>query len=276
VPASELTSPATPPAGSGSDVVLSVRNVSKRYGHVNALTDVSIDVGRGEIVALVGDNGAGKSTLMKVIAGAVAPDSGEIVVDGTAHSFRGPNEATAAGIESVYQDLALPGNLDIVSNLFLGRELTRRGSLDEPAMEARTAKLLKTLDVKIPSLRVPIAALSGGQRQAVAVARSRMWNNLVVQLDEPTAALGVAQTRQVLELIRRLGDEGVGVIFISHNMPDVLSVADRIVVLRLGRNAGEFQVKDASIDGLIAAITGAGELSETGARADLPPSTEES
>jgi len=254
------------------DVVLSVRNISKRFGHVNALTDVSIEVGRGEIVALVGDNGAGKSTLMKVIAGAAAPDEGEIRIDDQPHNFRGPHEATAAGIESVYQDLALPGNLDIVSNLFLGRELTRAGSLDEPAMEARTAALLKTLDVKIPSLRVPIAALSGGQRQAVAVARSRMWNNKIVQLDEPTAALGVAQTRQVLELIRRLSDEGVGVIFISHNMPDVLSVADRIVVLRLGRNAGGFNVKDATIDGVIAAITGAGELTDSGARTDMTAS----
>ena len=269
MPAAVTPSPAVIPSSTG-EYMLDVRKVSKRYGHVNALTDVSIQVSPGEIVALVGDNGAGKSTLTKIISGAVYPDEGDILVAGEPQQFKSPHDATTAGIESVYQDLAMPGNLDIVANLFLGREEMHGGALDEAAMEARTAKLLKSLDVKIHNLRVPVASLSGGQKQAVAVARARMWTSKLVQLDEPTAALGVAQTRQVLDLIRRLGDEGVGVIFISHNMADVLSVAHRIVVLRLGRNAGEFNVADTSVDELIAAITGAGPLSEKARPIQVP------
>ena len=265
--------PAEVSTATSHDDVLTLEGVSKRFGHVNALTDVSMRVGRGEIVALVGDNGAGKSTLMKVIAGAHAPDEGEVRVDGEVQHFKGPHDASAAGVESVYQDLAMPGNLDVVANLFLGREECHDGALDEAEMEARTAKLLRSLDVSIPSLRAPIASLLGGQRQAVAVARARMWTSRLVQLDEPTAALGVAQTRQVLELIRRLSAEGVGVVFISHNMPDVLAVSDRIVVLRLGRNAGEFRAADTTGDELIAAITGAGTLSPSGARADIDEPT---
>ncbi len=239
--------------------VLSLTGISKRFGAVQALTDIHLTVGAGEVVALVGDNGAGKSTLVKIIAGVYHPDGGTITLGGKQVEVRGPNEAQALGIATVFQDLALCDNLDVVANLFLGQERNRAGWLDETHMEKESWKLLRSLSAKIPSVRIPIAALSGGQRQTVAIARSLVGKPRIVMLDEPTAALGVAQTAEVLNLVERLRDQGLGVILISHNMADVQAVADRIVVLRLGRNGAEFRIEDATTETLVAAITGASD-----------------
>ena len=239
--------------------VLSLTGVNKRFGAVQALTDVHLEVAAGEVVALVGDNGAGKSTLVKVIAGVYQADSGGIEFSGRLVTVGGPSEAQALGIATVFQDLALCDNLDVVANLFLGQERRLGPMLDEVSMEKEAWRLLRTLSAKIPSVRIPIAALSGGQRQTVAIARSLVGNPKVVMLDEPTAALGVAQTAEVLNLIERLRETGLGVILVSHNMADVQAVADRIVVLRLGRNAAEFRVEDATTEDLVAAITGASD-----------------
>jgi D-xylose transport system ATP-binding protein len=222
---------------------LELRDVSKSFGAVQALTEVDFEVRDGEVMALVGDNGAGKSTLIKCIAGINSIDSGEIYFDGKRVTIHGPKDAAKLGIEIVYQDLALADNLDVVQNMFLGREehdfFFR---LKEAGMEQRTSETLKSLAVTtIRSVRQPVATLSGGQRQSVAVARAVMWNNRVVFLDEPTAALGVAQTRQVLDLVRRLADQGLAVVFVSHNLVDIFEVADRITVLRLGRNVGVYE-----------------------------------
>lgn len=252
-----MTATTSAPAEDG--VVLSLAGVNKRFGAVQALTDVSLQVRAGEVVALVGDNGAGKSTLVKVIAGVYQPDGGEIVFDGNRVSVHGPSAAQDMGIATVFQDLALCDNLDVVANLFLGQERTTTGLIDEVGMEQEAWRLLRSLSAKIPSVRIPVAALSGGQRQTVAIARSLVGKPKVVMLDEPTAALGVAQTAEVLNLIERLRDSGLGVILISHNMADVQAVADRIVVLRLGRNAAEFKVEEASTAELVAAITGASD-----------------
>ena len=241
------------------ETVLSLRGVNKRFGAVQALTDVHLDVAPGEVVALVGDNGAGKSTLVKIISGVYQPDGGTIDFAGRRIHVGGPAEAQALGIATVFQDLALCDNLDVVANLFLGQEHTSAGWLDEVEMEKESWRLLKTLSAKIPSVRIPIAGLSGGQRQTVAIARSLVGKPKVVMLDEPTAALGVAQTAEVLNLIERLRDHGLGVILVSHNMADVQAVADRIVVLRLGRNAAEFTVEEATTEQLVAAITGASD-----------------
>lgn len=235
--------------------VLSLRGVNKQFGAVSALTDITLDVHAGEVVALVGDNGAGKSTLVKVLSGVHAPSSGEIFFDGKQVSIGSPADAIELGIATVFQDLALCENLDVVANLFLGREL-KGSNLDEVAMETRSWELLGELSARIPSVRVPIASLSGGQRQTVAIARSLLVNPRLVMLDEPTAALGVAQTAEVLNLIERIKAKGLAVIMISHNMEDVRAVADNIVVLRLGRNNGEFG-PEASNHDLVAAITGA-------------------
>jgi D-xylose transport system ATP-binding protein len=244
---------------SAHDAVLSLRGVNKRFGAVQALTDVHLEVAAGEVVALVGDNGAGKSTLVKIIAGVYQPDGGEIHFSGRQIHVAGPSEAQLLGISTVFQDLALCDNLDVVANLFLGQERTSAGWLDEVEMEKEAWRLLRTLSAKIPSVRIPIASLSGGQRQTVAIARSLVGKPKVVMLDEPTAALGVAQTAEVLNLIERLRETGLGVILVSHNMADVQAVADRIVVLRLGRNAAEFKVEEASTEQLVAAITGASD-----------------
>ncbi|KRF35310.1 ATP-binding cassette domain-containing protein [Nocardioides sp. Soil805] len=244
------------PAG---EVVLSLAGVTKRFGAVQALSDVHMDVRAGEVVALVGDNGAGKSTLVKVIAGVYTPDDGHINFDGSPVRVNGPSEAQDLGIATVFQDLALCDNLDVVANLFLGQEKSRGPFIDEVHMEKEAWRLLRTLSAKIPSVRIPIASLSGGQRQTVAIARSLVGNPKVVMLDEPTAALGVAQTAEVLNLIERLREHGLGVILISHNMADVQAVADRIVVLRLGKNAAEFNVEEVSTADLVAAITGASD-----------------
>ncbi|WP_230687231.1 ATP-binding cassette domain-containing protein [Catellatospora vulcania] len=237
--------------------ILALRGVSKRFGAVQALTEVDLDVYAGEVVALVGDNGAGKSTLVKAICGVSPPDTGTVVFAGREVRVESPHAAQELGIATVFQDLALCDNLDVVNNLFLGRELRRGASLDEVEMERRSGKLLRELAARIPSVRLPVAALSGGQRQTVAISRSLLGDPKVVLLDEPTAALGVAQTAQVLNLIERLRDRGLGVVLISHNMVDVRAVADRVAVLRLGRNNGEFRIHDVTNEQIIAAITGA-------------------
>jgi D-xylose transport system ATP-binding protein len=241
------------------EVVLSLAGVTKRFGAVQALSDVSLEVSAGEVVALVGDNGAGKSTLVKVISGVYQSDEGEILYAGRKVSVSGPSEAQDLGVATVFQDLALCDNLDVVANLFLGQERLLGPIVDEVGMEQEAWRLLRSLSAKIPSVRIPVAALSGGQRQTVAIARSLVGQPRVVMLDEPTAALGVAQTAEVLNLIERLRESGLGVILISHNMADVQAVADRIVVLRLGRNAAEFRVEDATTEQLVAAITGASD-----------------
>lgn len=251
-----LTESRVAPVG---DSVLSLTGVGKRFGAVQALTDVSLHVRAGEVVALVGDNGAGKSTLVKIISGVYQPDGGQIVFDGKPVEVAGPAAAQELGIATVFQDLALCDNLDVVANLFLGQERSSASVLDEVAMEQEAWRLLRTLSAKIPSVRIPIASLSGGQRQTVAIARSLVGKPKVVMLDEPTAALGVAQTAEVLNLVERLRETGHGVILVSHNMADVQAVADRIVVLRLGRNAADFAVEDATTAQLVAAITGASD-----------------
>ncbi|PAZ11356.1 sugar ABC transporter ATP-binding protein [Streptomyces sp. SA15] len=237
--------------------VLALRGVSKRFGAVQALTDVELEVHAGEVVALVGDNGAGKSTLVKTIAGVHPIDEGVIEWEGKPVSIDKPNDAQGLGIATVYQDLALCDNLDVVGNLYLGRELLRRGIIDEVTMEQKARELLATLSIRIPSVRIPIASLSGGQRQVVAIARALIGDPKVVILDEPTAALGVEQTAQVLDLVERLRERNLGVILISHNMADVKAVADTVAVLRLGKNNGFFPVKDTTHEEIIAAITGA-------------------
>jgi D-xylose transport system ATP-binding protein len=237
--------------------VLALRGVSKRFGAVQALTDVELEVHAGEVVALVGDNGAGKSTLVKTIAGVHPIDEGAIEWDGKPVTINKPHDAQNLGIATVYQDLALCDNIDVVGNLYLGRELRRRGVLDEVEMERRSRELLDTLSIRIPSVRIPIASLSGGQRQVVAIARSMLGEPKLVILDEPTAALGVEQTAQVLDLVERLRERGHAVILISHNMADVKAVADKVAVLRLGRNNGVFEVKSTSQEEIISAITGA-------------------
>ena len=237
--------------------VLALRGVSKRFGAVQALTDVELEVHAGEVVALVGDNGAGKSTLVKTIAGVHPIDEGVIEWEGKPVSINKPHDAQGLGVATVYQDLALCDNLDVVGNLYLGRELLRRGVIDEVTMEKNSRELLSTLSIRIPSVRIPIASLSGGQRQVVAIARALIGDPKVVILDEPTAALGVEQTAQVLDLVERLRERNLGVILISHNMADVKAVADTVAVLRLGKNNGSFSVKDTTHEEIIAAITGA-------------------
>jgi D-xylose transport system ATP-binding protein len=238
------------------EALLRLRGVSKSFGAVNALTDIDLDVSSGEVVALVGDNGAGKSTLVKVLAGVHQADSGSISFDGSEVHIADPSAAIGLGIATVFQDLALCENLNVVENLFLGQELSPL-RLDEVGMEVKSWELLRQLSAKIPTVRIPIASLSGGQRQTVAIARSLLGDPRIIILDEPTAALGVAQTAEVLDLIERLRQRGLGVIMISHNMEDVRAVADRIVVLRLGRNNGEFDAHTVSSEDLVAAITGA-------------------
>jgi D-xylose transport system ATP-binding protein len=239
-------------------LVLSVRGASKRYGAVQALAGADLDLHAGEVVALVGDNGAGKSTLVKVVSGAVTSDTGTITFEGRPVRIGRPQDAQALGITTVFQDLALCENLDVVANLYLGTEARHYGVLGEIPMERRASDLLTSLDVKIKDVRSPVAALSGGQRQSVAIARALLGEPKVVILDEPTAALGVEQTAQVLALIGRLRERGLAVLLISHNLADVRQVSDRIVVLRLGRNAGTFETRAVSQETVVAAITGAG------------------
>ena len=251
----------TPARSRTAEQLLSLRGITKRFGAVRALSGVDLDVYAGEVVAIVGDNGAGKSTLVKILAGVHPQDGGTISFGGVPTSIPSPTDSRDLGIATVYQDLSLCDNLDVVSNLFLGRELRKGGALDEVEMEQRSWTLLRELSARIPSVRIPVASLSGGQRQTVAIARSLIGEPSVVILDEPTAALGVAQTAEVLNLIERLRERGLGVILISHNIADVQAVADRIVVLRLGRNNGDFRVADVTSEMIIAAITGASDNS---------------
>lgn len=242
---------------------LLMRGINKSFGAVRALTDVDFEVYDGEVVGLVGDNGAGKSTLIKTIAGVGPADTGDVFVGGQPVKITSPQVATNLGIETVYQDLALCDNLDVVNNLFLGREKqTPYGILSEVEMERQGLNVLRTLDVKIPSIRATVAALSGGQRQSIAVAKTILRNAKLILLDEPTAALGVAQTKQVLNLILRLREQGLAVVVISHNLADVFEVVDRVVVMRLGRRVATFDVKTTTPERVVAAITGAqfGEL----------------
>jgi len=241
--------------------LLELKGVFRRFGAVTALAGVDFHVSNGEVMALVGDNGAGKSTMIKTIAGIHPKDEGEILWEGKPVSINGPKDSAALGIEVVYQDLALCDNLDVVENMYLGREtLTSFRRLNEPKMEQAAANVLKDLSVTtIQSTRQVVAGLSGGQRQSVAVAKAVLWNSKLVILDEPTAALGVAQTRQVLDLVKRLGEQGLAVILISHNMSDVFEVADSITVLRLGQNVAEFKTSETNQREVVEAIT-AGEL----------------
>ncbi|MGZ8803830.1 MAG: ATP-binding cassette domain-containing protein [Microbacterium sp.] len=246
-----------PRSGRSRERVLTVHAIGKRFGAVRALTDVDFWVNEGEVVALIGDNGAGKSTLVKLLSGVYSPDSGVIEYDGEPVEIGSPADAQELGIATVFQDLALCDNLDVVANLWLGRELRTGRTLDEVDMEQQTWTLLRELSAKIPSVRIPVASLSGGQRQTVAIARSLIGDPRIVILDEPTAALGVAQTAEVLNLIERLRERGHGVVLVSHSMADVMAVADRVVVLRLGRNNGVYNIADVTSETLIAAITGA-------------------
>ena len=253
--------------GNGTTPVLALRGVSKSFGAVKALTDIDFEVHDGQVVALVGDNGAGKSTMVKTIAGIHTADQGQILFEGEEVNINSPTDATDLGIATVYQDLALCDNLDVVENLFLGREesagLVRQ--LNETAMEKRTHDLLSRLAVTITDVRAEVGMMSGGQRQQVAIARSLLGEPKVVMLDEPTAALGVRQTAMVLSLIKRLREEGHGVVVISHNLADVFEVADRIFVLRLGQEAGDYAVGEASTEQIVGAITGATDKPTDGA-----------
>ena len=251
------------PSPRGNEEVLALEGIGKSYGPVQALEGVDFKVRSGEVVALVGDNGAGKSTLVKVIAGIHHADSGRVLFNGQPVAIAKPNDAVALGIATVHQDLALCDNLDVVANLFLGREETDNGaglvlrSLDETDMERQTHELLGGLAVTITDVRAEVGTMSGGQRQQVAISRALLGEPKVMILDEPTAALGVRQTAQVLDLIKRVRDQGQGVVLVSHNLANVFAVADRIFVLRLGKPAGDFDSADVSEERVVAAITGA-------------------
>ncbi|MGI8702793.1 MAG: ATP-binding cassette domain-containing protein [Nocardioidaceae bacterium] len=254
----------------GGAPLLRLRAITKSFGAVQALSGVDLDVPPGQVTALVGDNGAGKSTLIKAIAGIYPADGGEISWSGRPTTIQSPGDATRLGIATVYQDLALCDNLDIVQNMFLGREVLRYGVLDEPAMEKTAGKTLAEMSVTtVKSIRQLVGSLSGGQRQAVAVARAIMWDAKLVILDEPTAALGVSQTAMVLQLIERLSTQGIAILFISHNLNDVFAVADRIAVLRLGRMAEQGPLSDYDAQSVVELIT-TGTTSRAGGTARRP------
>jgi D-xylose transport system ATP-binding protein len=253
-----MTAEALAPISNAADAppLLSLRNIQKSFGAVHVLRGVDLDVRAGQVTALVGDNGAGKSTLIKGIAGIHAFDEGDYFFDGQPVTVHGPRDANALGIEVVYQDLALCDNLDVVQNMFLGRELGRSVALDEHTMEARARETLDGLSVRtLQSVRTAVASLSGGQRQTVAIARAVLWNSRLVILDEPTAALGVAQTEQVLRLVRRLADNGLAVILISHNLNDIFEVADDIAVLYLGAMVAQVLRADVTSNQVVELIT---------------------
>lgn len=258
-----------PTSSSERKPLLELKGVTKQFGAIQALTRVDFRAAPGEVMALVGDNGAGKSTLIKGIAGIHTFEEGEVYFDGKLVRITSPAESSALGIEVVYQDLALADNLDVVANMFLGREKVGTfGNLNEAAMEQLCIQTLTELSVStLRSVRLPVAALSGGQRQAIAVAKAVMWNSRLVILDEPTAALGVAQTRQVLDLVRRLADRGLTVVLISHNLHDIFEVADRITVLRLGQIVDELETKQVTQQEVVHAIT-AGTLKHVPGMAD--------
>jgi fructose transport system ATP-binding protein len=246
-------------------VVLSARQLTKRFGPIQACTEVDLDIRAGALTAIVGDNGAGKSTLIKMLAGALQPDSGSILLRGQEVHFADPLQARSAGVETVYQTLALAPNLDTVSNVFLGRELTRRvvgipftRQLDEARMHRATEAEIKNLDVRIPRIRgIPLGKMSGGQQQSVAIARAAFWAKEVLLMDEPTAALGLKESRAVLDLVRRIVERGIAVVMISHILPHVIELADAIVVMRHGQKVAELQREDASMDNLVRLIVGA-------------------
>jgi simple sugar transport system ATP-binding protein len=250
--------------------LLEARAISRRFGHVRALDRADFAVHAGEICALIGDNGAGKSTLVKILSGADRPDDGQILLGGEPVAFNSPNEAQARGVATVYQDLALASDLPPFENLFLGREIMmpgvmgRLGFVNRAAMRRLASEQFERLGVRLRSARTPVSSLSGGQRQSVAIARAAMWADRVIFMDEPTAALGVVQTGRVLELIRQVRDQGIAVVLISHNMPQVLAVADRIEVLRLGRRVARFTAQEANVDLLVAAMT-SGSIEERAA-----------
>jgi D-xylose transport system ATP-binding protein len=254
---------APPPIAPAGEKLLQVKALTKSFGAVQVLRGVSFEAAAGEVTALLGDNGAGKSTLIKCIAGTHVPDGGQILLNGQPQHFRTPSDATHAGIETVYQDLALCDNLDVVANLFLGRETVRTlvphavKTINEEAMEQRAREALSVLRINIPSVRSLVAQLSGGQRQSIAVAKAVLWSPQVVILDEPTAALGVAQTQQVLDLVKRLRERGLAVVLITHNMHNVFEVADKASVMRLGQRVARFVIKDSTPEDVVAAITGA-------------------
>jgi len=248
-----------------SSPVIELKSVAKSFGAVKVLTDVNFVAYSGQVTALVGDNGAGKSTLIKGIAGVQPYDSGTIHFEGKEVQINAPMDASGLGIEVVYQDLALCDNLDVVQNMFLGREMVRKVSLDEESMELKAKKTLADLSVRnISSVRQKVSNLSGGQRQTVAIARSVLWENKLVVLDEPTAALGVSQTKQVLKMVRNLADSGLAVILISHNMQEVTAVADRIQILRLGQMVANLKASETNLNAIVSHITGAENLSLTG------------
>ena len=257
------------PAGGTALALLETRNLSKRFGRVQALNGVDITVHAGSVLALLGDNGAGKSTLVKILSGALTPDSGDILIDGARLTITTPRQASEAGIETVYQDLALCDNLSVVQNLFLGRERStgvapfRRMFLDRPSMEREAARAFESLGARMPSLHSQVSNLSGGQRQAVAIARAVVWRRRVVLFDEPTAALGVEQTGNVHRLIARLRDRGVGIVMISHNMTDVFAVADHMTVLRRGRKIADMDPGSCTPDDVVARITGSDIAAES-------------
>jgi len=242
--------------------LLEMRGVIKRFGGVTALDDINLRIDPGEVVALVGDNGAGKSTLSKVIAGVLQPEDGDVLVDGTAHKITGPTHARSLGIEVVYQDLALAPNLDIATNLFLGREIVRRGAfgwLNTRRMRAEAKEHLDSLDVNVPSLTTPVERLSGGQRQAIAISRATYGGHRLIVMDEPTAALGVRETAKVEQLITRLSERGISVLLVSHNMAQVKKITHRVLVLRRGRLVAERRTADVSAEDVVSLITGARE-----------------
>lgn len=250
--------------------LLRVENITKRFGGLVAVNNVSMEVNTGEVVGLVGDNGAGKSTLIKMIAGVYSPDDGELYFDGEQIVLNDPGEARDMGIETIYQDLALAENLDVGSNIFLGREIKKPylggtvHTLDRKKMREESVDILDRLDIRIPSLSQQIRNLSGGQRQAVAIARTIYWNARLVIMDEPTAALGVPEQRKVLSLVRTLAEQGVPVVIISHNMQDVFAVADRIIILRRGKKVGDLRASETTPDGVVSLMVGAEAVHEMG------------
>ncbi|HVU69056.1 MAG TPA: ATP-binding cassette domain-containing protein [Ktedonobacteraceae bacterium] len=255
---------ATAPEPAATTPVLQVKQLARHFGGLVAVNQVSLEIWPGEVVGLLGDNGAGKSTLIKLISGVYRPDGGQILFENQEVVFTSPLDARNRGIETIYQDLALCENLDAVSNIFLGRERTRRRlgllrELDRNAMLKETRQLLERLDIRIPDLLKPIRNLSGGQRQAVAIARAIYWNARLMIMDEPTAALGVIEQQKVLQLVRTLREQGVPVILISHNMQDVFAVADRAIVMRRGQKVGEVLVKNSSSDEIVRLMVGAAE-----------------
>lgn len=261
--------------------LLEARGLSRRFGSVQALDGADFDLYAGEVVALIGDNGAGKSTLVKAMTGNLETDSGELLLEGKPVHFATPHDASAAGIEVVHQDLALAPHLDPAGNMFLGREILKKGILgklgfvDDAAMRKESLKAFQDLGSTVRRVDTPIGSMSGGQRQSVAIARSVAWASKVLFLDEPTAALGVVQTKNVLDMIKRVSERGVAVVLISHSMPHVLEVADRIQVLRLGRRVASYDGKEATVELLVGAMTGALEMSSAGRETDTKGKSEE-